>query len=49
MPYSKELIEDLKKKAQLLRRDVIISIGVASRARWWFLFIGGNCSLPLFP
>ena len=26
--YSKELIDNLEKKAQILRRDVIISVGV---------------------
>lgn len=28
MEYSKELIEDLEKKAQLLRKDVVVSMGV---------------------
>jgi len=39
MPYSKELVEDLKKKAQILRRDVIISIGVGAAGH-----VGGSCS-----
>ena len=26
--YSKELIDNLEKKAQILRRDVIISVGI---------------------
>lgn len=39
MSYSKELLEDLRAKAQKLRKDVIISIGVGVAGH-----LGGSCS-----
>ncbi|WP_069998533.1 transketolase [Cellulosilyticum sp. I15G10I2] len=39
MTYSKELLENLSKKAQQLRKDVIISIGVGVAGH-----VGGSCS-----
>jgi transketolase len=39
MKYSKELLEDLRKKGQQLRKDVIISIGVGVAGH-----VGGSCS-----
>ena len=39
MSYDKALLEELQAKAQLLRRDVIISIGVGVAGH-----LGGSCS-----
>jgi transketolase len=39
MKYSKELLEDLRRKGQQLRKDVIISIGVGVAGH-----VGGSCS-----
>lgn len=39
MAYKKELIQELEKKARLLRRDVVVCVGVGTAGH-----IGGSCS-----